>query len=62
MPFFLNGGEKGGLKTVKIIKILILDKGGIFIYFRSRDLDFSRITELRLLSLLKKGLKEGDIS
>jgi hypothetical protein len=62
MPFFLDGGEEEGLKTIKVIKVLILGRDGIFIYFRSRDLGFPRVIKLRLLLFFKKGLKEGDIS
>ena len=62
MPFFLDDKRGGGLKTVKIIKISVLGRGGIFIYLRPRDLGFSRIAKLRLLLLFEKGLKEGNIS
>jgi hypothetical protein len=62
MPFFLNGGGERGLKTVKVIKILVSDRGGIFIYFRPRDLGFPRVIKLGLLLFLEKKLKKDDIS
>jgi hypothetical protein len=62
MPFFLDDKKGGKLKTIKIIEILILDRGGIFIYFRPRDLDFPRVTKLGLLLFSEKGLKKGNIS
>jgi hypothetical protein len=62
MPFFSDDRRGGGLKTVKIIEILIPGRGGIFIYLRPRDLDFPRIIKLKLLLLSEKGLKESNIS
>jgi hypothetical protein len=62
MLFFSDDRRGEGLKTVKIIKILVLSRGGIFIYFRPRDLGFPRIAKLRLLLLFEKGLKKDNIS
>jgi hypothetical protein len=62
MPFFSNDRKERGLKTVKIIKISVLGRGGIFIYFRPRDLGFPRVIKLRLLLLFEKGLKKNNIS
>jgi hypothetical protein len=62
MPFFSDNGRERGLKTVKIIKVLVLGRGGIFVYFRPRDLGFPRVTKLGLSSLFEKRLKENDIS
>jgi hypothetical protein len=62
MPFFSNDRKGKGLKTVKIIKISVLGKSGIFIYFRPRDLGFPRVIELGLLLFPEKELKESDIS
>jgi hypothetical protein len=62
MPFFSNDKKGGGLKTIKIIKVSVPGRDGIFIYFRPRDLGFPRVIELGLLSLSEKGLKEGNIS
>jgi hypothetical protein len=62
MPFFSDDKRGEGLKMVKIIKILVSGRGGIFIYFRPRDLGFPRIAKLKLLLFSEKGLKESDIS
>jgi hypothetical protein len=62
MPFFSDDRRGEGLKTIKIIKISVLNRGGIFIYFRPRDLGFPRIIKLRLLLLSEKGLKKDNIS
>jgi len=62
MPFFSDDKREKELKTVKIIEILVPGKGGIFVYFRPRDLGFPRVIKLRLLLLFEKGLKEDDIS
>jgi hypothetical protein len=62
MPFFSNNRKKTGLAVNKEIKVLVLGKSGIFIYFRPRDLDFPRITELRLSPFPEKGLKKNNIS
>jgi hypothetical protein len=62
MPFFSNDKKEKGLKTVKVIEILIPGRGSIFIYLRPRDLDFSRIIKLRLSPLFEKGLKKSNIS
>jgi hypothetical protein len=62
MPFFSNDEKRGGLKTVKVIKISVLGRNGIFIYFRPRDLGFPRVIKLGLSLFSEKRLKEGDIS
>jgi hypothetical protein len=62
MPFFLDDKRGAGLAVGKKVKILVLDRSGIFIYFRPRDLDFPRVIGLELLLFPEKGLKEGDIS
>jgi hypothetical protein len=62
MPFFSNDKREERLKTVKIIKVSVLGRGGIFIYFRPRDLGFPRIIKLELSLLFEKGLKKGNIS
>jgi hypothetical protein len=62
MPFFSDDRRGGGLKTVKIIEISVLGRGDIFVYFRPRDLGFSRVIKLRLSLFSEKRLKEGDIS
>jgi hypothetical protein len=62
MPFFSNDKKEKKLKTVKIIEISILDRGDIFIYFRSRDLGFPRVTKLGLPLFSEKELKESNIS
>jgi hypothetical protein len=62
MPFFSDDGRGKKLKTVKIIKISVLGRGDIFIYFRPRDLGFSRVIKLKLPLFSEKGLKESDIS
>jgi hypothetical protein len=62
MSFFSDDRKGKGLKTVKVIKISVLGRGGIFIYFRPRDLGFSRITKLELLLFSEKRLKKSNIS
>jgi hypothetical protein len=62
MPFFSDDKRKKGLKTVKVIEILVLNRNGIFIYLRPRDLGFPRIIKLGLSLLSEKGLKENNIS
>jgi len=62
MPFFSNDRKEKGLKTVKVIKISVSGRGGIFIYFRPRDLGFPRVTKLGLSLFSEEELKEGDIS
>jgi hypothetical protein len=62
VPFFSNDRKEIRLAVDEGVEISVLDKSGIFIYFRPRDLGFPRITGLRLLLFLEEGLKEGDIS
>jgi hypothetical protein len=61
VPFFLNDKKRTGLAVNKKIKILVLGKSDIFVYFRPRDLDFPRVIGLELLSFLEKRLKESNI-
>jgi hypothetical protein len=62
MSFFSDDRKETGLAVDKGIKISVLGKSGIFIYFRPRDLDFPRVAGLGLLSFSEKGLKESNIS
>ena len=61
MPFFSDDRRGIRLAVNKKVKVLVLGRSGIFVYFRPRDLDFSRITGLGLLLFPEKRLKEGNI-
>jgi hypothetical protein len=61
VPFFSDDRKEAGLAVNKEVKISVSGKSGIFIYFRPRDLDFPRVTELGLSLFSEKELKENDI-
>jgi hypothetical protein len=61
VPFFSDNRKGIRLAVDKRIKVSVLDKSGIFVYFPPRDLDFSRVIKLRLLLFPVKELKEGNI-